>query len=376
MILAAYSLRIDDKKPVNRIAFGSCNNMFRQRNPQLYNSIVKWNPDLFVWLGDTVYADTLSFPLRSSETKESQWRGKYTSFKTTPEYTQLMNSTMITGVWDDHDYGINDGTKHFKSKAKGKELFLEFLDDGSVRDHEGVYHSFTFPDLKLILIDIRWFRDYRFDPDGDSLGEEQWAWLESELKSFKGLKIIGNGLQVNTEDRSILPEKWHEKSRLRFLELVDRYPGVILLSGDVHYSEIMRIDCGKHIFYEITASGMTHSVATAPGPIFWFFLNIWNGFTYNVSPKYRYKNFGTIEYNVEEQWIEFSIRNSDGVADIAHKIPISELYEQNDPPAHCSESPSLRGRKHLASAFLVFVVPFLLHTISFLIFLKKYTRSY
>ena len=36
---------------------------------------------------------------------------------------------MIVGIWDDHDYGINDGNKHFEYKDEFKELFLDFLNE-------------------------------------------------------------------------------------------------------------------------------------------------------------------------------------------------------------------------------------------------------
>jgi len=42
--------------PLTRIAFGSC---ARQDKPQpIWNRIVDWDPELFVFLGDNVYANT------------------------------------------------------------------------------------------------------------------------------------------------------------------------------------------------------------------------------------------------------------------------------------------------------------------------------
>ena len=208
---------------------------------------------------------------------------------------------MITGVWDDHDYGINDGNKYYPLKNEAKKLFSDFLDDGSIRNHEGLYHSFSFPNLKIILLDIRWFRDDKKDLNGDSIGEEQWTWLESELKTQEKIKIIGNGLQANTEDRFGPAERWHKKSVEKLLNLVELYPGIVLLSGDVHSGEIMKIPCKKHVLYEITSSGLTHAIYTTGGFFTKVFIELFHTYTFNVGPKTLKKNFGTIEINWKEE---------------------------------------------------------------------------
>jgi alkaline phosphatase D len=35
----------------------------------------------------------------------------------------------IIGVWDDHDYGKNNGDKTFKNKHIIREIFLDFIDE-------------------------------------------------------------------------------------------------------------------------------------------------------------------------------------------------------------------------------------------------------
>ena len=63
--------------------------------------------------------------------------------------------------------------------------------------------------------------------------------------------------------------------------------------------------------------------------IIWSFLNLFSPFTYNQGKKFDDKNFGTIEINWEEQWIEFSIRDTKGQRANSHQINISELYLAN-----------------------------------------------
>ena len=35
----------------------------------------------------------------------------------------------VVGVWDDHDYGINNGDKHFEHKEAFRDKFLDYIDE-------------------------------------------------------------------------------------------------------------------------------------------------------------------------------------------------------------------------------------------------------
>jgi alkaline phosphatase D len=37
--------------------------------------------------------------------------------------------TKVIGVWDDHDFGINDGDKTFSQKHFTRDIFLDFIDE-------------------------------------------------------------------------------------------------------------------------------------------------------------------------------------------------------------------------------------------------------
>ncbi|MBR9999080.1 MAG: alkaline phosphatase family protein [Cyclobacteriaceae bacterium] len=253
------------------IAFGSCS---RQNIPnQRWHEILRHNPALWIWLGDNIYGDTHDMQLM---------KDKYEQQKAYPGYQDLLNSsTEIIGTWDDHDYGVNDGGKNYSCKEESKKLALEFLEvDGNnpVWDHEGLYQAYPYDfedyKLKVILLDTRYFRDTVFrDPGtraylpndtGDILGEEQWSWLENELKSSAtDLHILGSSIQVIPEDHAF--EKWANfpAARKRLFGLLEKYPDkkVILLSGDRHIAEISKIELPglSYPLYDFTSSGLTHS---------------------------------------------------------------------------------------------------------------------
>ena len=45
------------------------------------------------------------------------------------DYSQLRKKTGIIGIWDDHDYGVNDGDSRNPAKIRMKQIYLDYLDE-------------------------------------------------------------------------------------------------------------------------------------------------------------------------------------------------------------------------------------------------------
>lgn len=268
------SINVDDNDgPLQIVAFGSCNDEDNDHQP-IWKYVVENQADLWIWLGDIIYGD-------SNNPKVLQ--KKYIEQKTNKDYQLLYNAVPIIGVWDDHDYGVNDGDKHFAIKGESKELLMDFLDvptDQPVRSREGAYQSYSYgptgQKVKIILLDTRYFRDkliknpaiggqrYLASKTGDILGASQWDWLEKELtNSDAQLHIIATGIQLVAEDHNY--EKWANfpLSRKRFVDLINKTKPTrpVVISGDRHLAEVssMTLDSLSHPLYDITSSGLTHS---------------------------------------------------------------------------------------------------------------------
>ncbi len=263
------------QKTVTTIAFGSCSD---QKRPQpLWDDIVAQKPDVWVWIGDNMYGDSESM---------DTLKAKYDRQKSNPIYQQLRQSTPIIGVWDDHDYGVNDGGKEYPRRKESQQLMLDFLDvpaNSSLRTQEGGYSAHTYGPtgqrVKVILLDGRYFRDPLKkegkanvpDPSGDMLGESQWKWLEKELtNSDADVHIIGSGIQVLPEEHPY--EKWANfpTARQRLLDLVGKTKpkGALFISGDRHIAEVSKVTVpglGYDLF-DITSSGLTHVSAPREEP--------------------------------------------------------------------------------------------------------------
>ncbi len=298
------------------IAFGSCS--YEYDSVQMWDDVMKLKPKAWVWLGDNIYGDTEDMALMKS---------KYDMQKQRASYQNLIKSMDIYGIWDDHDFGVNNGGKEYVMKDESKALLLDFLDvsaDAKVRDHTGAYQSYEIEDkglkIKLILLDTRYFRDeivknsneedhsyYAENMEGDFLGEAQWQWLEKELaNSDADIHLFGSGVPLIP-----IPifEKWGNfpNERIRFFELLVKTKPArpIVLSGDRHFAEFSKIELEGlgYPLYEFTSSGLTHTVNPDHIEI--------NSF--RIGELIIKKNFGVINISHAENdiTIKMQIRGSD-----------------------------------------------------------------
>lgn len=262
-----------DVSNMSTIAFGSCNDQARSQD--MWQYVVANNPNLWIWLGDNIYADTEDMAVMTK---------KYNRQLSDKGYQSLMNTCPVIGIWDDHDYGINDAGIEYSKKVESKKLMLDFLgvpQNAEVRtNREGAYQSYVYgskgKEVKVILLDARYFRSpltpddqegrrYKANEEGtgDVLGDEQWVWLEKELmESTAQVHIIGSGIQFIPEDHGW--EKWANfpKERKRFFDLLAKTKpkNPLLISGDRHIAELSKYQPTglNYPVYEMTASGLTH----------------------------------------------------------------------------------------------------------------------
>ena len=304
---------VDPARVPLRIAFGSCN---REHRPQThYDAIAAQRPDLWIWLGDTVYGDT---------TDEAFMREKYAKVLAAPAYRRFVDAVPVVGTWDDHDMGQNNGGKEFSAKAQNQALLLDFLGeapDSPRRSQDGVYVSYDLGvaphKVRVILLDGRSHRE-RPGSQADPLGEAQWQWLEHQLRSSDAsIHLIGNGYQFLPEDHPY--ETWAQfpTARRRLFQLIadSQASGVILLSGDRHHADISATEQGPLAYplHEHTSSGLTHA----------------NGFSepnrYRVAEQYAEENFGMLEFDWERGRIEMRTHAIEGEVAVRHTVELAGL---------------------------------------------------
>lgn len=82
---------------------------------EIFETIDKDDSDLWVWLGDVTYLDYNSFWGSAPQTPANV-KYRYDKTKGAQGYADLNANSKIIGVWDDHDFGENDGGKEFELK--------------------------------------------------------------------------------------------------------------------------------------------------------------------------------------------------------------------------------------------------------------------
>lgn len=295
------------------IAFGSCNNQ-RVKTP-IWKAISETRPDLFIWGGDIVYSDTKDM---------GKMRAAYDVVLADSGYVSLSKKTEITGTWDDHDYGLNDGGVEWEMKDSVQQIFLDFLKVDKKdprRMRKGIYHSkiLNLKDkaVKIIVLDTRYFRsgltpdpsgEKRYVPNsydqGTMLGEAQWKWLKNELSEPKiDFNLIVSSIQFLSGEHGF--ESWsnmpHEVDRMIDLIQSVQPRGTFFLSGDRHIAEFSsrNVDKLDYPLIDFTASGMTHSYSSFSG----------EPNKYRVSEVITEKNFGLLKFDLDNNRVTMEIRS-------------------------------------------------------------------
>ena len=300
-----------------KIGFGSC---LDQKKPMpILNSIKSENFNLFLMLGDNIYGSSRNGDLKKLK---SAYKIQKQNFK------KFEFDLGFEAIWDDHDYGLNDGGKEYILKEKSKELFLEFWkvpNDDPRRFRNGLFHDLTIKsgskNIHILFLDTRTFRDKlkptdskgasgkeRYIPNEDSsltmLGPEQWKWLTKKLSKQTDYRIIVSSIQFIAVGHGW--ESWknlpHERSKL--INLIDKsdIKNTIVLSGDRHRGGIYQLKTKKgNTITEVTSSSLNSSYPTNPeesGPL-------------RVGSTFVNENYGGIYFNSKSDTLTISLKNID-----------------------------------------------------------------
>ncbi|EFJ47581.1 hypothetical protein VOLCADRAFT_91850 [Volvox carteri f. nagariensis] len=218
-------------QPTRKVAFGSCSAFDLRPQPIWTEGVIPAQPDAWIWVGDMAYLDTPPVScdlLGPSLAAQSRWCNcsgassyitlpgqcmagdvdaateRWVHAIHNPDYRAFLDfmcppthgsvgaattSTIgaepgrfpptgtdpavcprpIMGVYDDHDYGWNNGDRRMPKKAEFKRMFLDAVGEApdSTRrgGDSGLQAAFTLNgggpdrDIDVVLLDERWYRD-------------------------------------------------------------------------------------------------------------------------------------------------------------------------------------------------------------------------
>lgn len=191
----------------------------------------------------------------------------YESFRETKNFDTMTRKSFWVATWDDHETGMDNGDRENPVLEQARDWFKAFTPNPSFgANGEGVYWIQQWGDVDIILLDDQSFRTptttaLAHPETATLLGSEQFDWLVDRLAGSKAVfKIIVNGSPFN--DFSRKEDAWvsYPAERERLMDAIARHRvgGVVLLSGDVHRSELFRLpwleERGGYGLYELVAS--------------------------------------------------------------------------------------------------------------------------
>lgn len=323
--------------PITRIAFGSC---AKESKPQpVWTAVNADRPDLFIFLGDNIYADT---------TEPEVLAKKYQTFAAQPGFKTLKSQTRLLATWDDHDYGQNDAGRENPIKHQSRQQMLDFWQEPQTSPRRtqagGIYSAHYFGDadhrIQVLLLDLRWNRTplqtvdalayadrkkrdmgpYSAITDSKAvyLGEAQWRWMEQELQKPAQIRILASSLQFLADFTGW--EAWANfpAEQARFYQLIRKHAvnGLLIISGDTHWAELSRKTQDlPYPLYDLTSSGLTEEWhAISPNK-------------YRISKAFAKANYGmiTIDWQANPIALELEIKDSTGQPLISHHLDLAEL---------------------------------------------------
>jgi alkaline phosphatase D len=231
------------------------------RDPRIFDTIAKTQSDFMIWLGDNTYTREADY------TSKSGFYYRYTHTRKCRNMQALLASRPNFAIWDDHDYGPNDGNSSFELKEISLQTFKDFWGNKTFGepDNPGIYTKFTWSDCEFYLLDDRYYRsDGRMNDSSaekEFLGDKQMAWLKNGLLYSKAtFKFLALGSQVLNPLNDFEGFSHYQKEYTELMQFLKEYkiPGVIFLSGDRHISEIIKFQPeGMYPLYDITSSALT-----------------------------------------------------------------------------------------------------------------------
>lgn len=282
---------LDLKQKNIRFAFASCmSDAYSHKHARdlIWDQLARQNPDLIILGGDNIYVDSYDFVARDKVTEHDIWRRYFDSIRSLPIFSQK-KLIPILATWDDHDYGVNNANKNFHGKDYALKAFKAVFGSANIsgiyENGSGVYKSFKGFGQNFYLLDNRSFREETHSTKAYAhLGKTQHEWLMKNLKADNDPSWIINGGQFfadpfiverNGKKRQ-LNESFLADHPTHFNQFINDLKEIktpfAFISGDIHFSEILKIE---NVFdfttYELTSSPI-HAFMFRPEkgqPEFW-----------------------------------------------------------------------------------------------------------
>jgi hypothetical protein len=266
-----------------KFAVVSCANdeLYEKEGSELWTQLWDSQPQFILEIGDNVYADVRFGKVIKDIREQDIWE-RYVETRSRLNIYKKHKLIPIFAIWDDHDYGSNDGDRTFVLKDQSLKVFKDFFFQEDVpnffQNGPSLSSLLRIGGQKFLIMDDRTYRSvnqpsdtfiknkgaavYPNKTDNDTyethFGKEGEAFIDKFLNEDKkpawlisGDQFFGNYHNYESYEGN------HPNSFKNFTnQLKQAKSKVVFLSGDRHISEIMKISERDLAYqtYEITSS--------------------------------------------------------------------------------------------------------------------------
>ncbi|WNO52416.1 alkaline phosphatase D family protein [Stakelama saccharophila] len=267
--LSPYSVRTAPAEPAKiRIAFGSCARVQEDPEQPIWGAVLRSEPDLFLWLGDNIYADSrIPGVMAEIYRRQRDVAGAQPVLRQVPQLA----------IWDDHDFGEGGADRTFATREQSLALFKQYWANPAygLPDAPGVFFRYSYGGTDFFFLDDRYYRDPNDMPQSaekTQIGAAQREWLQqSLLESDAPFKLViagGGWTRTQPDEQPVGWGSWasflHERNALFDFIRDNRIGGVVLLSGDTHAGELNAVPWsarGGYDFYDLVASPLAQDTS-------------------------------------------------------------------------------------------------------------------
>lgn len=250
-----------------RVAFGSCARIQSDPEQPIWRALVQYRPDLFFWLGDNIYGDSVTPATLVAEYQRQRF---------VPSFQPVGRNVPQLAIWDDHDYGLDNFDRTNPIREQSLAIFRQFwANPGSgLPGTPGVFFDYSYGGVDFFFLDGRYHRAPDADedtPDKAFLGQGQFEWLQQRLlasrAAFKVLACGSGWSRFKGPGGDSWAAYQHERTRLFDFIRDNDIGGVVLLSGDTHFPYVACApwsERGGYDFYDLVSSALAQIIAEGP----------------------------------------------------------------------------------------------------------------
>ncbi|MBI2218469.1 MAG: alkaline phosphatase D family protein [Candidatus Rokubacteria bacterium] len=230
----------------------------------VFDAMTARRPDVFLFLGDTIYADHrcggggavpgAEFVARTL----GEFQAKHRYNREDQAVQAFLGQTTVWATWDDHDVRGNFAGPTEEFMPVGRQAFLDYWPiDVPADDPTRLYRRFRYGRLaEVFILDTRQYRSRNCQPDGPDktmLGARQRRWLIDALTTSAAVwKIVASSVPLSIPKAWPCGDSWarrglalfstgfaHERDVILDALLERAVSNVVFLAGDVHFASVI-----------------------------------------------------------------------------------------------------------------------------------------